>query len=48
MIFKIDNLKLLPRDYEVRVSAKGLSHFKSKTNDIEYWIAAEQSSKYGE
>jgi hypothetical protein len=48
MIFKIDNLKLLPRDYEVRVSAKGLSHFKSKANDIEYWIAAEQSSKYGE
>ena len=48
MIFKIDNLKILERDYEVRVSAKGISHFKSKTGDVEYWIATEQSSKYGE
>ena len=48
MIFKIDNLKILERDYEVRVSAKGISHFNSKTGDVEYWIATEQSSKYGE
>lgn len=48
MIFKIDNLKLLNREYEVRVSAKGISHFKSKTGDIEYWIATESGSKYGE
>ena len=48
MIFKTDNIKLLNRDYEVRVSAKGISHFKSKTGDVEYWIVAEQGSKYGE
>jgi len=48
MIFKIDNLKLLNRDYEVRVSSKGISHFASKTGDVEYWIATEQGSKYGE
>jgi len=48
MIFKIENLKILNRDYEVRVSAKGISHFKSKDGDVEYWIATEQSSKYGE
>lgn len=48
MIFKIDNLKLLNRDYEVRVSSKGISHFASKTGDIEYWVATEQGSKYGE
>lgn len=48
MLFKIDNLKILNRDYEVRVSAKGISHFKSKTGDVEYWIATEQGSKYGE
>jgi hypothetical protein len=48
MIFKIDNLKLLNREYEVRVSSKGISHFKSKTGDVEYWIATEQGSKYGE
>jgi len=47
MIFKIENLKILNRDYDVRVSAKGISHFKSKTGDVEYWIATEQGSKYG-
>ena len=44
MIFKVDNLKLLPRDYDVTVSAKGIANFKSKTGDIEYWIATEQGS----
>ena len=48
MIFKKDNLTILNRDYEVRVSSKGISHFKSKTGDVEYWIATEQGSKYGE
>jgi len=48
MIFKIDNLKILNREYAVRVSAKGISHFVSQTGDIEYWIATEQGSKYGE
>jgi hypothetical protein len=49
MVFKIDNLKILSRDYEVRVSAKGISHFKSKAGDVEYWIATEQTaSKYGD
>jgi hypothetical protein len=48
MIFKIDNLKLLNREYEVRVSAKGISHFASKTGDVEYWVATEQGSKYGD
>ena len=39
-LFKIDNLKLLPLDYEVAINEKGLAHFKS-TNDvynIEYFI----------
>ena len=49
MVFKIENLKILNRDYEVRVSAKGISHFKSSKADVEYWIATEQgSSKYGD
>lgn len=48
MVFKKENLTILIRDYEVRVSSKGISHFKSKTGDIEYWIATEQGSKYGE
>lgn len=48
MIFKIENLKILNREYAVRVSAKGISHFVSQTGDVEYWIATEQGSKYGE
>jgi hypothetical protein len=48
MIFKTDNLNLLPRDYDITISSKGISHFKSKSGDVEYWIATEQGSKYGE
>jgi hypothetical protein len=48
MIFKLDNLKVLNREYEVRISAKGISHFRSTTGDVEYWIATESGSKYGE
>lgn len=44
MIFKVENLKMLPRDYDLSVSVKGISHFKSKTGDVEYWIPAERSS----
>ncbi len=48
MIFKVGNFQLLPRDYEVHISSKGISHFVSKSGDIEYWIATEQGSKYGD
>ncbi len=45
MVFKVENLKLLPRDYDVTISAKGIANFKSKIGDVEYWIATEQGSK---
>jgi hypothetical protein len=45
MIFKVENLKLLQRDYDVIISTKGIAHFKSKTGDVEYWIATEAGSK---
>ena len=48
LIFKVDNLKLLPRDYDVKISAKGIAHFVSKTGDIQYWIATESTSTFGE
>lgn len=44
MIFLAENIKLLPGDYSVAISAKGLSHFKS--DDVEYWVAVEASSHY--
>jgi len=43
-IFLAENIKLLPGDYNVTVSSKGLSHFKGE--DVEYWVAVEQHSTY--
>lgn len=43
-IFKAENVKLVPGDYTVEVSSKGISHFKS--DDVEYWIAVEQNSTF--
>lgn len=39
MIIKTDNLKLMPTDYEVALSSKGMAHFKS--DKVQYWIAIE-------
>ena len=46
MNFKIENLKVLDGNYEVSVSSKGISHFKNKDVDLEYFIALEPDSKY--
>lgn len=43
-IFKAENIKILPGDYEVSISARGISHFSGK--DVEYWIAVESSSQF--
>jgi hypothetical protein len=43
-IFKTENIKIIPGDYEVNISARGISHFSGK--DAEYWIAVEQSSTF--
>lgn len=44
MIIKAEHLKILPGDYEVEISSKGLSHFKGPV--VEYWIAVEASSTF--
>lgn len=46
MNFKIENLKILDGNYEVYVSSKGISNFKNKDVDLEYFIALEPDSKY--
>lgn len=46
MFIKVDNLKLMQRDYTVRLSSKGLSSFVS--SDVSYFVAIEAShSKFG-
>jgi hypothetical protein len=44
MIIRAENVKLLPGDYNVQISSKGLSHFKSE--DVEYFIAVEANSTF--
>ena len=46
MNFKIENLKVLDGNYSVAVSSKGISHFKNKDIDLEYFIALEPDSSY--
>ena len=49
MIFKTENLKMIPGAYDVEISSKGLSSFKNKNVDIQYWVATEAKySKFGE
>lgn len=47
LIFTVDNFKLLAEDYEVKVSSKMISNFKSLDSNIEYFIALEKASTYG-
>ena len=46
IIIKTDNLKLLPQDYKVTLSAKGISEFKSTEGDVTYYIAIDTKSTY--
>jgi len=45
--FKVENLKLLPGCYDVEVSSKRISHFQNKKLPIEYFVALEPESSYG-
>lgn len=43
-VFKTENLKILPNSYQVEITSRGISHFKSA--DVEYWISIEANSKF--
>ena len=43
--YKADNLKMIPGNYNVSVSSEALvSHWENKSQQIDYWIALEQTS----
>ncbi len=44
--FKVENLKILSGDYDVKISSKNISNFVNKNKDIQYWIALEPESTY--
>ena len=47
MVFKTENIsKILSGAYEVKISSKGISHFKNKKGEIEYWITTEVGSTF--
>jgi hypothetical protein len=45
MIIKVENLKVMSKDYKVALSSKGMAHFKS--DNVQYYIAIEKNSKFG-
>jgi len=44
--FKVENLKMLPGDYEVAIGAKKISRFSSKTQNLTYYVALELDSTF--
>ena len=44
--FKVENLKLIPGDYQVTISKQNASLFRDVNRDLEYLIALEPDSKY--
>ena len=45
-VFKTENMKMIPGNYDVEISSKGISHFTLQGQKLEYWIATEASSTY--
>jgi hypothetical protein len=47
-VFNIGNFKFVNDDYDVSISSKLISNFKAKNAQIEYWVALEKNSTFGE
>lgn len=43
---KVENLKMLPNDYEVSISKKKISRFKHTASDLTYYVAVEADSEF--
>ena len=49
IVFKTENIKMIPGSYDVQISFKGIGHFQNTKEDIQYWIAFEaKESKVSE
>jgi len=44
MLFKTENMKMIPGSYEISISFKGIAHFKNTTKPLQYWVATELGS----
>ena len=45
-IFLMENIKLLPDDYDVVISSQCISQFTSVNSNRTYWISTESGSKF--
>lgn len=43
---KVENLKMLPGDYDISISSKKISRFKSPNSDLVYYVAVEADSTF--
>ena len=39
--FKVENIKLIPDDYDVEIMIGGFAKFTAKNKKLKYWIAVE-------
>ena len=46
MFLRMENMKIIPGDYTVFVSSKGIAHFTNRNVAVEYFIALEPDSTY--
>jgi hypothetical protein len=44
--FRIENLKFLPGEYEVKIAKSVISQFSHKDLSLKYWVALESTSHY--
>lgn len=47
-VFNIANFKFINGDYDVAITKKLISHFKHTKEPVEYWVALEKNSSYGD
>lgn len=47
LILNINNLKILPGDYDVEIASGRIAQFTNKEHNVQYWIAIEKTSSYG-
>ncbi len=47
-VFKTENMKMVSGNYDVEISSKGISHFSLQGTKLQYWIATETTSNFGD
>lgn len=46
-VFKTENMKMIPGNYDVEISSKGISHWLLQGQKYEMWVATESTSSFG-